>query len=71
MYSVIPINSRVAIVDTILPQGGGPGGKSPVFIRAGTTVQLYLYSMHRRKDLFGEDAHEFKPERWETMKSPG
>ena len=26
--------------------------------------------MHRRKDFYGEDAEEFKPERWETLR-PG
>jgi len=28
------------------------------------------YNMHRRKDLYGEDADEYKPERWETLR-PG
>ena len=26
--------------------------------------------MHRRKDYYGEDADEFRPERWETLR-PG
>lgn len=26
--------------------------------------------MHRRKDIFGQDADDFKPERWETQTIP-
>lgn len=33
-------------------------------------VHLQVYLMHRRKDLWGEDAEVFRPERWETRK-PG
>jgi len=36
----------------------------------GTTVDYSTYVMHRRKDLYGEDADEFIPERWETRR-PG
>ena len=33
-------------------------------------MEWSLYTMHRRKDFYGEDAEEFKPERWETLR-PG
>ena len=32
LYPIVPSNSREAIEDTILPRGGGPDEKSPVFI---------------------------------------
>lgn len=70
LYPVVPINQRMSVVDTVLPLGGGPDGKSPLFVPAKKTVGWSLYTMHRRKDLYGEDADEFKPERWETMR-PG
>ncbi|KAL8861552.1 MAG: hypothetical protein Q9178_002076 [Gyalolechia marmorata] len=70
IYPVVPSNSRMSILDTVLPRGGGPDGTSPLFIPAKTTVGWSLYTMHRREDLFGEDAEEFKPERWETLR-PG
>ncbi|KAI0393224.1 cytochrome P450 [Xylariaceae sp. FL0594] len=61
-------NQRQAIRDTILPRGGGPDGKSPVFVEAGTNLRYIPWVFHRRKDLFGEDADEFKPARWEKLR---
>ena len=60
----------MAVKDTILPRGGGLDGQSPLFIPALTTVQYMVYTMHRRQDLYGVDADEFRPERWETLR-PG
>ena len=61
---------RMSVVDTVLPLGGGLDGKSPLFIPAKTNVQYSTYTMHRRKEFYGEDADDFKPERWETLR-PG
>lgn len=70
LHSVVPFNSRCAIRDTTLPTGGGPDGNMPVFVPKGTEVNFSTHVLHRRKDLWGEDADEFVPERWET-KRPG
>ncbi|EZG04409.1 hypothetical protein H106_05341 [Trichophyton rubrum CBS 735.88] len=70
LYPVVPGNSRSAIRDTVLPRGGGPDGQSPVFVPKGTSVIYSAFSMHRRTDIYGPDALEFKPERWETIR-PG
>jgi len=70
LHPVVPWNSRIAIHDTILPIGGGKDGKSPIFIPSGTCVAYQVFSMHRRKDIFGEDADDFNPERWEGLR-PG
>jgi len=32
LYPVLPINTRTALRDTIIALGGGPKGKSPIFI---------------------------------------
>ena len=69
LYPVLPINARVAVVDTVLPLGGGADGKSPVFVKAGTTVTWSPYSLHRREEDWGADVREFKPERWETQEN--
>ncbi|KAK0719231.1 cytochrome P450 [Lasiosphaeris hirsuta] len=65
LFPAGPINVREAIRDTVLPVGGGPDGKSPVAVKKGARVQLGTYLTHRRKDIWGPDADEFRPERWE------
>lgn len=68
--TVIPLNERIALKDTVLPRGGGPDGKSRVFIPEGTQVLIPLYAMQHRADIWGPDVEEFRPERWETHR-PG
>lgn len=64
LHPVVPGNAREALEDTKLPLGGGPDGKSPLFVPAGQIVAWPSYTMHRRPEFYGEDAQEFKPERW-------
>lgn len=61
-------NSRVALRDTVLPTGGGKDGKSSILVYVNTTVAFHVVALHRRQDLWGEDAEEFKPERWASEK---
>ncbi|GKT62676.1 cytochrome P450 [Colletotrichum tofieldiae] len=68
LYPTVATMSRGAARDTTLPVGGGPDGKSPVFIPKGTSVRWSSFRLHRRKDLYGEDADEFRPERWEERR---
>ncbi|TGO79402.1 hypothetical protein BELL_0034g00360 [Botrytis elliptica] len=65
LYPIVPMNSRVAIRDTVLPVGGGSDGKKPIVVRRGERIAYSTYVMHRREDIWGEDALEWKPERWE------
>lgn len=65
LYPSVPLNSRTAVQATILPTGGGPDGTAPVYVKKGTAVGYSVYSMHRRKDLYGSDAEAFRPERWD------
>lgn len=68
LYDPSPANVRFAARDTKLPRGGGPDGKGPIFVPKGKTVSFVLHLLHRRKDLWGPDSDQFKPERWENKK---
>ncbi|KAI8243622.1 Cytochrome P450 monooxygenase fsdH [Colletotrichum sp. SAR 10_96] len=54
----------------VIPVGGGPDGRSPMFVAKNNVVTYSTFVMHRRPELFGPDAEEFIPERWETFR-PG
>lgn len=67
----VPVNFRVANKNTSLPVGGGANGHSPIYIKKNTMVAYSVYAMHRRTDLWGQDAHQFRPERWEENAKRG
>jgi cytochrome P450 len=68
LYPVVPINGRFANKDTVLPRGGGMDGKSPIFIPKNTAVDYSVHVMHHRKDIWGPDAEDFNPERWDARR---
>jgi cytochrome P450 len=63
--AVIPMNERVALKDTTLPRGGGEDGSKPIFVREGIQILIPLYAIQHRPDIWGEDAEDFRPERWQ------
>lgn len=68
MYSISDNNPRVALNDSVLPTGGGRDGKSPILVRKGEYISFNIYCLHQDKDVWGADADEFRPERWEGLK---
>jgi cytochrome P450 len=64
LYPPVPLNNRTAIRTTILPTGGGPDGNTPILIRRGEVVVYSMYINARRKSIWGLDANEFRPDRW-------
>ncbi|TID24813.1 cytochrome P450 alkane hydroxylase [Venturia nashicola] len=70
LFPTVPLNTRTALRDTILPLGGGPDGASPLLIPKGGNVAFGVYTMHRRPDLYGLDAEIFRPERWDDPDLP-
>ena len=63
---VIP---RTANKNTTLPHGGGPDGQAPIFLAKGDRVFVFMYSHHHKEEVFGEDPYEFRPERFERLRS--
>ncbi|KAB8226402.1 cytochrome P450 [Aspergillus novoparasiticus] len=64
LYPSVPVNTSTAHRTTILLNGGGKDRNKPVLVRKGQNVAFCVYAMHRREDLYGPDAHLFRPERW-------
>lgn len=50
----------------MLPTGGGPDGTSPILVRKGEVVVISQYVNSRKKNIWGPDADDFRPQRWET-----
>lgn len=69
VMSPVPANLRVALRDTSLPRGAGPSGDEPVFVPKGTTVLMMTQYTHKYKPIWGDDADEFRPERWQEGSS--
>ena len=67
LYPPVPMNNRTALKTTTLPNGGGPNGKSPVLVRRGEVVSFGQSVISRRKNIWGPDADDFVPERWESQ----
>ncbi|KAJ4291650.1 hypothetical protein N0V90_009545 [Kalmusia sp. IMI 367209] len=65
---VFPQIGRFARVDTVLPHGGGADGLSPLPIPAGTFAISNSWGLHMSKEIYGPDAEEFNPERWNNIK---
>ncbi|KAF8850520.1 putative cytochrome P450 alkane hydroxylase [Acephala macrosclerotiorum] len=68
LLPLAPNNTRIALKDTVLPTGGGPDGKAPIFVKKGLMYTTNSYILHRDAQLWGSDAGEFEPERWETQR---
>ncbi|KAL1723989.1 cytochrome P450 [Schizophyllum commune] len=62
LYPIVPFNTRESIKETVWPSPDP--NLPPIYIPAGTETPYSVFMMHRRKDLWGDDAEEFDPDRW-------
>ncbi|KAE9391903.1 cytochrome P450 [Gymnopus androsaceus JB14] len=72
LYSPIPNTVRVAAKDDVIPLKEGYTDLKGKFhenflIKKGEGIFIPIYAVNRDKKLWGEDAAEFKPERWEKL----
>ncbi|CAN6916467.1 unnamed protein product [Brassica oleracea] len=56
LYPPIPFERKSPIKPDVLPSGHK--------VKSNINIMIFLYAMGRMKDVWGEDAREFKPERW-------
>ncbi|KAI3969307.1 hypothetical protein MKX01_007347 [Papaver californicum] len=56
LYPPLPMNRRIAVNEDVLPNG--------TVVKQGTKILISYYAMARMEWVWGEDCHEFKPERW-------
>ncbi|KAF3491692.1 Cytochrome P450 52A13 [Arthroderma uncinatum] len=70
-HRLIPNNVtqlRACVNDTVLPVGAGPDGQSPMQVRKGDIVSVTKTVMYRDRDYWGEDADQFRPERFDGFR---
>ncbi|KAI0327022.1 cytochrome P450 [Cubamyces sp. BRFM 1775] len=71
LYPVLPSSLRVATEDTVLPLGESVQingqAQDRILVGKGTPIVIPILAINRDKALWGEDAFEFKPERWDDL----
>lgn len=65
---IATLNHRACLVSTVLPSGGGPNGRFPLYIPRIATVEVNYRAMMRDPTYWGNDADCFVPERWEKIR---
>lgn len=56
--------ARNALRDTFVSRGGGINGDQPLFLKEGSIIFVHMHAIHRDPAYWGDDVHEFRPERF-------
>ncbi|KAI0733919.1 cytochrome P450 [Fomitopsis betulina] len=72
LHAPLPSTLRVAVKDDVIPLNkafvDNDGNLCDhIEIAAGTTIDVPILALNRAKSLWGDDAFEFKPERWDSL----
>ncbi|KAK3173828.1 hypothetical protein OEA41_007160 [Lepraria neglecta] len=62
LYPSLGMRERVALRDTTL--SSSETENTPLLVKKGDVVMMSSYALQRRKDLWGTDANDFRPERF-------
>ncbi|KAG8740821.1 hypothetical protein FRC10_003849 [Ceratobasidium sp. 414] len=72
VYPAVPMVSRQAAQDAVIPVAESYKDhhgvvRTEIQIQKWDTVMIPILAMNRAKDVWGEDAMEFRPERWDSL----
>ncbi|CAE6422736.1 unnamed protein product [Rhizoctonia solani] len=72
VYAVVPLSGREVAQDTVIPVGESFTDsrgvvQSGIRVQKGDSVAIPILSVNRSKDIWGEDAMDFNPERWSNL----
>ncbi|KAB5588790.1 Cytochrome P450 family protein [Ceratobasidium theobromae] len=71
-YNVVPMRGREAGCDTVIPVGKSFTDvhgivQKEIRVKKGDAIIIPMLALNRAKDVWGEDAMEFRPERWDNL----
>lgn len=72
VHAPVPSTIRVAVKDDMLPLNTPVTDRTGrvhefIQVKKGQTMMVPILAMNRDKSIWGEDAKEFRPERWESI----